>query len=165
MGKFTYVEPRPAYIEYLALHLRAADVAEIKAASGDDVQVENILHEANRISETCDVGISHRTGLPTLIRGIARLDDSTGVIWMVATDELTEYPRYVLVEGRRFVEHHLANYDVLYNYADVRNTASLNWLERIGFTFDPPAPFGPAGLPFQRFERRRDGVRAATSAA
>lgn len=157
MDKFTYVAPHPVYLDYLALNLRKADLEELRAASGTHIAPGDILRTARAISDVCEVGLSRETGLPALVRGVAPLGGGVGVIWMVATDELNDSPRYLVEEGKRFVTRNLERYELLYNHVDVRNTGSLNWLEHIGATFDPPAPFGPYGMPFRRFEWRRSG--------
>ena len=162
MDKFTYVAPHPVYLEYLARNLRKADLEEIRAASGTHIDPAELLRIARGVSDVCEVGLSHTTGLPALVRGVAPLGNGAGVIWMVATDEMTEHPRYLVVEGKRFVERNLEKYEMLFNHVDVRNTLSLNWLKHIGATFDPPAPFGPYDMLFQRFEWRREGVRVSS---
>lgn len=139
-AKVTYILPRRLYIEMLARQLRTDDVNEMKAIHGEDVDIEAVLTKAVRMSDDCSVGISHRTGLPVLVRGIAPAvwDPRIAAIWMVGTDELHGYARNLLLEGREYVAGWLREYDLLFNYVDVRNTASIRWLLRLGFTFDDP---------------------------
>jgi len=50
----------------------------------------------------------------------------------------------------------LAGYSHLENWVDARNTKAINWLRWLGFTVHDPVPFGVAGLPFHRFDMRRE---------
>lgn len=164
-AKVTYVSPRLLYIEMLARQLREADVNELKAVHGGDVFIEDVLIRAARMSEDCSVGISHRTGLPVLVRGVAPApwDPSVAAIWMVGTDEMHGYARNLLVEGKEYVQHWLKTYNMLFNYVDARNTASIRWLLRLGFTFGDPERYGVEGREFFRFGMRADGVHAESA--
>lgn len=166
-AKVTYVKPRRLYVEMLARHLRTADVQEIQAIHGEDCDIEAVLTRAVRVSDQCEVGISHDTGLPTLIRGVAPAcwDETLGAIWMVGTDELFRYRRNLLLEGQQYVTAQLEHYRMLFNFVDVRNQESIRWLRRLGFQFDQPTPHGIMGRNFQRFTRWRDGVRATDAPA
>lgn len=161
-AKATYVAPRAAYLEHLAQSLRRQDIDELEAVHGSGCDVAGILTRAVTISQHCVVGLSHDTGLPMVIFGVAPAawDKNIGVIWMVGTDELFRHRRNLLVEGRLYVEEYLKTFRVLLNFVDVRNSASIRWLSRLGFTFAPPEPYGVRGLDFYLFTRRADGVRA-----
>jgi hypothetical protein len=52
----------------------------------------------------------------------------------------------------------LSLFPVLENMVDARNTKSIKWLKRLGFTFGPPLPHPHSGLPFYPFEMRQDHV-------
>jgi hypothetical protein len=46
----------------------------------------------------------------------------------------------------------LADYPVLRNYVDQRNTVSIRWLRWLGFRMGEPAVMGAARVPFVPFE-------------
>lgn len=82
-----------------------------------------------------------------------------GIPWLLAAPELEEvHSRTFLRYCRRFLSRMLADYSVLANWVDARNTAAMRWLRWLGFTLQPAAPFGPLGLPFHPFNLRRPHV-------
>lgn len=74
-----------------------------------------------------------------------------GAPWMLAVEGVERLSRHLVTLGRRGVAQMLSVHPRLVNHVDARNTISIRWLERLGFTIEAAAPFGVKGLPFHRF--------------
>jgi hypothetical protein len=72
-----------------------------------------------------------------------------GLIWMLCTDAISEYPKTFVREAKRWVDslHH----PILWNRADIRNTTHLRLLRFLGFTFIQVLPSGPNNKLFVEF--------------
>lgn len=83
-----------------------------------------------------------------------------GVPWLLSAPEMTEarFSRTFLRHCRVFLRRMLDAYTVLSNRVDARNAVAIRWLTWLGFTIRPAAPWGPLGLPFHKFELRRNHV-------
>ena len=147
---------RPAMIEdaeRLAIDLRPADRAEIIAASGPDTLAT--IRQAIRVSTHCWAAEDGDGGLVALF-GFAPVSLLAGIgsPWLLATPRLERIPGALTRLARRYLADIATTYPVLGNPGDARNTASIRWLQRLGFQIGPPKPYGAAGLPFHRFEMR-----------
>tara|TARA_B110000858_G_scaffold87242_1_gene100810 strand:+ start:3194 stop:3679 length:486 start_codon:yes stop_codon:yes gene_type:complete len=60
-------------------------------------------------------------------------DDTFGVAWMLATDNIQVIGKTFLKESRYWVNEMGKPYDFLYNFIDKRNWKSLKWLQFCGF--------------------------------
>jgi hypothetical protein len=137
----------------LAPRLRAADLAEIEAASGrapGDVLAESVDRAVWSEALLIDGRIEAIGGLGTL-----SMMFGPGIPWMVGSDRITERRRWFLSESRRQVEQMLARYDRLENRVDARNAPAIRYLRWLGFTLQSATPWGHAGLPFHPFTMRR----------
>ena len=76
--------------------------------------------------------------------------------WCLGTSLMRPNAGEVIRHTRSWIDWVQITYPKLVNYVDARNTASLRWLAGVGFTLDPPEPYGPAGLPFHRFHKGMD---------
>lgn len=154
MGDIVLLAPGEAEVDELDRDMRAADRAEIVAASGPDTR--RTIERAVRLSPEPIAIRETRTGDLLCILGTVPLSAVTGrgCPWMLGTDGLDRHPRTLMRVARRYFDEVARVYSVLENYVDARHTASITLLEWLGCSFDPPAPFGQAGLPFMRFERR-----------
>ena len=143
---------------WFAPRLREADVLELNAASGPDIErtlaraVEGSLHRAFVASDD-DLG-------PICLFGFMPLTliGSTAAPWAVGTDDLRRRGRSLNHYGREYCRRALGDFDLLANYVDDRHAESIRWLSRIGFDMGAPEHFGMEGLPFRRFEMRRKHV-------
>jgi hypothetical protein len=87
------------------------------------------------------------------------LTGSYGVPWLVGTT-LMEQNEFVFIrENRRQFRQFMDLYRLLVNYVDDRHDAAKRWLRWLGFTLEPPEPYGHAGLPFRRFYMDTNTVR------
>ena len=143
-------------IDALNANLSAADRDEIVAASGPDTR--ETIRLALSLSTHALAVEGERDELLCLM-GCAPISmlDGRGAPWMLGTPELRGYRRTLARVARRYFSEVARAYPVLVNHVDARNTESIKLLRWLGCRFDPPAPFGKAGLPFMRFEWRGEG--------
>ena len=89
--------------------------------------------------------------------------EGIGVPWLLATDLFENYPRYIMKLGKDFIRQYLTAYVSLVNYVKADNEKTIRWLKWLGFTVDPPAPFGPDLVNFCYFHMRGHGICAHSS--
>lgn len=154
--RFRYVQSGD--IAHIAANLRDADRREIAASRGPEVQPADAI--ANTVLRSSHVWIAVAgDGEPIAIFGVAPISmiDGIGSPWMLSTERVYEHPRALVTEARRYLSAMRETYPTLYNFVDARNDKSIRWLKRLGFALQPAAPYGPAGVPFHRFEMGRAG--------
>ncbi|API59639.1 hypothetical protein BSL82_10175 [Tardibacter chloracetimidivorans] len=137
----------------LAANLRPSDEAEIVAAAG----AAPVITIARSLALSTYATAVDRDGELMALYGVAPLSllGDVGTPWLLATPQLARHARPLTRTARQYVVDALRFYPVLQNYVDVRNTASIRFLSRLGFTLFDPEPYGAAGLPFRKFEMRR----------
>lgn len=79
--------------------------------------------------------------------GMAGIDD--GVIWMLCTPAIHDYPLTFAREAKRFIDSRKEK--LLYNVVDGRNHIHIKLLRFLGFKFIRVIKFGPNQLPFIEF--------------
>ena len=77
--------------------------------------------------------------------------DTGGLIWMLCTPAIEEYPIAFIREAKRFVERQPDK--LLWNIIDKRNTVHLKLLKFLGFKFIREIKYGPHQLSFIEFCR------------
>lgn len=137
-------------VAYLAPRLRTADKAEATAACGMSP------HDALM------AGLDHATvilgsdDMPIAIYGVQPLNGIAGAVWMASTPAMTE-PPYVtefIRQSRSMCDKLHADYPLLCNVVDERNTLHIRWLKWCGFIFINRHPtYGPEKRPFLEFIR------------
>ena len=80
-------------------------------------------------------------------------DKEGGLIWMLTTPAIEEYPHTFAREAKRFVERRKE--PLLWNIVDERNTVHLKLLRFLGFKFLRKKLHGPHNLSFIEFCRVR----------
>lgn len=135
---------------WFASRLRAADRDELTAASGPDILAT--LRAALDLSG--DFAFVAYEEEPLALFGLASIAAPEGAAapWMVGTPALLSKGRALMEIGRAYCVAAVQEAALLVNYVDARNTASIRWLQRLGFTLGQPEPFGVEGRPFIRFE-------------
>jgi hypothetical protein len=149
--RFEFTEPTPEGIEHIATNLRAADAVELRAASGSGGMLA--LLRMSVLASDSTVMAVNPYGVPVALLGVnaVSLIYNSGGPWMVGTDDLDRYRRALIACGRTYTAAMLQRYARLENHVDARNKKTVAWLQHIGFTLSPAAPFGPAGVPFHLF--------------
>jgi len=127
------VEVRPATEDdVLALHdrLRPEDEAEVKAACGHS-PMKSLLH-----------GLQHGKcwtveyeGRPAAMFGVIKstLDPTIGYVWLVGSKDIEAFPITFLRQSKEWLEKVAADYDLVTNMVDCRNTVHLRWLRWLEF--------------------------------
>ena len=77
--------------------------------------------------------------------------DKGGIIWMICTTAIHDYPVTFAREAKRYVESRTE--PLLWNIVDKRNTVHLKLLRFLGFRFLREVKNGPNQLPFMEFCR------------
>lgn len=139
----------------LAPRMREDDAREVMASSGRAPL--DALHESLRVSLwSWSLVIEGRV---VAIWGVASGDSGeVGYPWLLTSDLVERHKREFLELSPVVVRVLLRTFPVLVNYVDARYRRAIRWLERLGAHLDEPVPFGLAGLPFRRFEFRREEV-------
>lgn len=153
MGSVLIVPALLKHADALAPVMRAPDRAEIWASSHKE-PLECLRHSLG-ISEEFWAAFAGDQILALF--GVVDQQEF-GVPWMLASDRLRLHPRAALVIGRRMVNAWLTEYGRLQNFVDARQTASIRWLRKLGFTVEPPRPLGPDQLPFHLFRQEAGNV-------
>jgi len=146
--------PTSADGRYLIEHLRAADRDEMLATLGDAdpyAAIDWILgassHAWAAVSNDTLLMVGGLVPISTLLGG------SAAQPWMMGTTHLEARKGALMKVAVRYLGVMRGHYDHLTNYVDARNTTSIRWLKRLGFTVHPQTePFGPYRMPFHHFE-------------
>lgn len=136
----------------LAPRLRAEDKAEVLAAGRESV--EESLALGVLVSRPCfTVEIDT---LPQLIMGVTpSLDPLEGHVWMLASElPFTSHRIAFIRHSKAWVRKFHQHYPLLTNSVDARNTAHIEWLKWLGFSFlNITKGAGADRLPFYTFAR------------
>ena len=150
-SKITFREATPGDIEELVPRLRQADIDECEALFGRDTVLATALHGL-RPDGVAFVAV--REGITIAVFGVCPGEKpGHGVPWMVGTNELDKCGRELMAEARSCLNVWHRFYPTLMNVVDARNTKSIRWLKRLGFTLRAPEPMGVGGLLFHPFDK------------
>ena len=134
--------------------MRAQDVDECLAAGHSDMR-QVLAHGVAKSTWACTAAVG---GVPAAIFGVAPLSpnllDPTGVPWLLGTDLVPQHQRALARLAPRYITEMLRAYPRLMNVVHARNTVSLRWLERMGFSIHPPHRHKGTGEMFHLFEMR-----------
>lgn len=148
-------EPTQEDAEYLAAHMRQADIDECAAASGQS-PLEAVV---NSIESSCECRTLLLCGEVAAIWGVVRLAEGHGLVWMLTTDAVGRHRDAFALAAQQTLPELLDRWPKLSSAMHGRNWRSLRWGERLGFRFDPPEPFGPHGELFHRFHVTKETLR------
>lgn len=141
----------PGDAETLGLNMRLCDVEEVRACGHEPIEAalasvasSSLCWSAFADGELgCIIGVA-----PIALMG------GIGSPWMLGTPVLDEHSRVLVRLTPRYIDAMLKAFPHLVNRVHAKNTTSLRWLRRIGFTLHPAAPYGPMGEDFHLFEMR-----------
>ena len=122
-------------------NLRPEDRREVEEGHGIDVV--DVLVQA--VKKPSCVYFTVPNGKTAGMAGV----DNGGLIWMLCTSAIHEYPITFAREARRYVERQPDK--LLWNVVDKRNTVHLKLLKFLGFKFLREVKFGPNKLSFIEF--------------
>ena len=133
----------------VASNLRPDDRREIEEGWG----LDPIIHLPEAARKGSGVWFEVPNGKTAGLAGV----DAGGIIWMICTPAIHEYPITFAREAKRFVESRTE--PLLWNIVDKRNTVHLKLLKFLGFKFLREIKHGPNQLSFIEFCRvlRRTG--------
>lgn len=138
-------------VDHLLEHMRQADQGECAAALGDDWRT--LVREGIPRSTMLLAGLYG--GEFGSLFGVSPTDHPrVGNPWLLGTDVVDQHPGAALQSGLIWVPRMLEQFPQLVNYVDARNERSIRWLDRIGFTIEPPHAYGYEGRPFHQFHTR-----------
>lgn len=135
-------------VEILHANLRPSDRDECAAYGTDPLEM---IRSSVARSVLCWTGFVD--GELAAVIGVTPLTATVGVPWMLGTTVLDRHARVLVRRTPEYIDRMLAAFPHLLNYVHAKNTTSVRWLRRLGFTLSAPEPFGPLGEPFHRFER------------
>lgn len=140
----------PGDAEILFANLRASDRTECEAYG---VDILEMIRSSIARSTLCWTGFAE--GKLGAVLGVTPLGNTPGigVPWMLGTPVLDANQRVLVRLTPHYIGRMLAAYPHLTNFVHAKNTTSVQWLRRLGFTLHEAEPFGPYGEPFHRFER------------
>lgn len=151
-----FVRPNVNLIRVIANNMRDQDVAEVWASS-HQTPMEALMTGWNDSEYSVVITVNKK---PAAMVGILRRDvlSGIGIVWVLGTDEIVRYKKQFLIHSKAVINELLTLSPKLYNYVHVKNTVSVEWLRRTGFTLEPEEPFGPDNEMFQKFyiERKTD---------
>ena len=130
--------------------LRAADVEEIRAASG--LAPAEALRRSYELSSHV-WAVREFSGLPIALWGVGPLSlvEGRGCPWLLATDAFEGLGPDIARLSRPLMAAMRDLYPHLENRVDARHTRAVRWLSWLGFTIDPAKAWGVEGRPFHRF--------------
>tara|TARA_R100000458_G_C8273627_1_gene248508 strand:+ start:2539 stop:2988 length:450 start_codon:yes stop_codon:yes gene_type:complete len=144
VSKYIHPITLEAAIE-VASKLRPEDRREVEEGHGADPFIY-LVNEAQR--GKC-VYFEVPNGKTAGMAGV----DPGGVVWMLCTPAIHDYPLTFAREAKRWVESRPE--ELLWNVVDKRNIVHLKLLKFLGFKFLRELPFGPNNLSFIEFCRVR----------
>lgn len=136
----------------LFANLRAHDLAECRAYGHPDI--------AASIASCVDRSVLCWTGLVdgelAAIFGAAPINMLAGIgsPWMLGTPVLDRHQRILVRRTPEYIARMLKMFPHLVNYVHAKNSTSVRWLRRLGFTLHEAVPYGPLAEPFHPFEMR-----------
>lgn len=143
---------QPGDAAELAANLRPSDLAECRAYGRGDIAA-GVISSANR-SMLCWTGLVD--GELAAIIGVAPISVMSGIgsPWMLGTPVLDQHSRVLVRRTPEYIAKMLNAFPHLVNFVHAKNTTSVRWLRRLGFTLHAAQPYGALGEPFHPFEMR-----------
>ena len=146
----------PGDVEILIANLRPSDLAECRAYGKPDIAAG--IESSVKRSMLCWTGLVD--GELAAILGVAPVSVMTGIgsPWMLGTPVLDAHSRILVRETPGYIAKMLNAFPHLVNFVHAKNTTSVRWLRRLGFTLHQAVPYGALGEPFHPFEMKAHHV-------
>lgn len=140
---------------HLAPRLRGADREEVEAGGMEPLQaLLTGLHGSTEAFVGAD-----EDDLPVILSGLCAIPEHplVGSVWALGSDAVRAHKLSFLRHSRALCQRFHQRHPVLMNLVDERNTAHVEWLRWMGFTFIRRWPeMGPQRLPYIEFVRLQD---------
>lgn len=158
-GTTDVIEIRPSILadaEWVGEHLRDADAAEVRAATGAS-PVLSVLRSFAISTECYSIFRAERgrvMATPCALFGVVPdlRNAGYGIVWLLATDDIRGAGISLLRAADGWLDHLSRNYPKgLHNYADKRNTLHIRWCKLAGFALGELRDIG--GESFQYIHR------------
>ncbi|OBQ52737.1 hypothetical protein [Halodesulfovibrio spirochaetisodalis] len=135
--------------------LRRQDYEEVWAAHG---------HDPNEVLVACALcskmlWCAEIGGTVAAVFGVAPSPDvaEEGQPWLLGSADIVTVPRAFFRWPAAVIPLMHTMYPVLRNMVDARNSRSIKWLARMGFTLaQDTVPYGPFGMPFYAFYKEEE---------
>lgn len=138
----------------LAPRLRASDLDELARVS--DRPIIDRLLDGIRLSDESWSCLKDDEVIGII--GVGR-NGALGTVWMLCAPEVEQHPRLMLEHPRAWLASIESRYSTLCNAVSEHNTATIEWLQRLGFTVGDACPgYGKPGEVFRIFYRRLGDV-------
>lgn len=141
-----------AWADHIGAHMRQSDIEEVRASSA--------LSPIEAVRASLDLSsiafcVESDTHGPCAIFGAAPGGlPGLGIVWMLGTDGIRREGYSIAKQTRQYFDQLNAEYPVLWNYIDGRNSLSMRWLRWGGFELLREHPnHGPEGRTFYTFAR------------
>lgn len=136
----------PGDIAVMAGQLREHDAAEVWLSHG--VSGYDALLYSVGVSRRCFAATVG--GYRLALFGVAPADRDTGSVWLLGSDAINLCPRAFARASKRFLPELVAGFRRVENHVWAEYKQAIRWLEWLGFTLDPPLPWGVSGALFRR---------------
>lgn len=135
----------------LGVRLRAADIEEIRAASG--LAPLEALRRSYDLSTHVWAVRAQPMAPPIALWGVGPLSliDGKGCPWLLASDDFETHGLDIARLSRPLLDKMRTIYPRLENRVDARHTKAVRWLSWLGFAIEPATAWGVEGRPFHRF--------------
>jgi len=150
-----YVKPfEPSFIDLLADDMCQVDKDEVYATSGQSPKTA--LLSSVMCSDQLVCGFDQKKLIG--IGGIGLEPNGNGIPWFLRSNYFHLWKkknlRSFMRSTRSWIEHVGESYPAMYNYVDVRNKESINWLKHLGFRLTNTVDnYGFLKIPFIKFEK------------
>ena len=144
---------KPSQLDYdeliMGMRMRPADKRELWL-SHKQRPAEGLRHTC-RTSIRCLSGFQDGRLVAMWGVSVESLLGGAGVPWFTSSEEVDDHPISFLRASREGLEELSEGFALLTNYVSVDHSKAIRWLTWLGFTLEPPAPYGPFGSLFHRF--------------
>ena len=142
------------FIDLLADNMCPVDKEEVYATSGCSPKTALLSSVMRSDQLVCYFAQEELLG----IGGVGLEANGDGVPWFLRTNHFDSWKqknlRSFLRSTKSWIEHMGEIYPAMYNYVDVRNKESINWLKHLGFSLTNTVhKYGFLKVPFIKFEK------------
>lgn len=140
---------RPYDLDFVADNLQFEDRRELEGLGISDMRLALRLSADNSDHPIC---FWNPDGMICGAAGVSRTDAQSGLIWMLTTPYLRQYPKLFFKEAKLWVDQQ-TSYLMLHNIADPRNHIHMKLLHKLGFKRLSYVSVGPQSLTYVEFAK------------